>query len=384
MSPVASTERSVFAPVPAFSFSASQLDDCRNFLETRSGSTESVPIVEESQLVMGPDGRILENGYRFNAIGFRALASVLSVGLSQLFNELSGEHVRQFKSLERTTDIAAAVSVYNTTLRVRFDALRERNLLVNHREQTIEGFLGLDHRMLDNSVFLETVRNELADKQPSAEFFRAELLGRELRLYFIDPKSRRTDIYTDPRHSFAGGWYFSNREDTGNAIRASTCVYTRFGAAISPPGVGGRLNHTGADLIGRTSILVSKVAERAIDMDVVAKRVRALASLSLDFSPDRATMEAANEKWIAYLAKFKVPREDAKQIVKNAAVVGADTEPRDPIDVYTKEVLRTRTAYDLFCSILRYSRGHYHTLRDMLQTTALKLLIPDVKSRKSK
>ncbi|NDE17618.1 hypothetical protein EBZ80_22100, partial [bacterium] len=72
------------------------------------------------------------------------------------------------------------------------------------------------------------------------------------------------------------------------------------------------------------------------------------------------------------------------QIVKNAAVVGADIEPRDPIDVYTKEVLRTRTAYDLFCSILRYSRGHYHTLRDMLQTTALKLLIPDVKSRKHK
>ncbi|NDE18126.1 hypothetical protein EBZ80_24725 [bacterium] len=150
-------------------------------------------------------------------------------------------------------------------------------------------------------MFLETVRNELADKQPSAEFFRAELLGRELRLYFIDPKSRRTDIYIDPRHSFAGGWYFSNREDTGNAIRASTCVYTRFGAAISPPGVGGRLNHTGADLIGRTSILAAKVAERAIDMDVVAKRVRALAGLSLEFSPDRATMEAANEKWIAYL-----------------------------------------------------------------------------------
>ena len=368
--------------MPAFSFSAQQLEDCRNFLETRSASTESVPVVEESQLVMGPDGRILESGYRFNAIGFRALTSVLSVGLSQLFNELSGENVRQFKSLDRVTDIAAAVSVYNTTLRVRFEALRERNLLVNHREQTIEGFLGLDHRMLDNSVFLETVRNELGDKQPTAEFFRAELLGRELRLYFIDPATRRTDIYSDPRHTFAGGWYFSNREDTGNAIRASTCVYTRFGAAISPVASGGRLNHTGADLVGRTAILVSKTAEHAIDMTAITKQVRALSNLSLEFSADRGTMDAANEKWLSYLMKFKVTRDDAKQIIKNAAAVGADIEPRNLMDVYTQEALRSRTAYDLFCSILRCSRGNYHTTRDLLQTTAFQLLIPTTKKRK--
>jgi hypothetical protein len=384
MASAGTTVRSVFAPVPAFSFSASQFEECRNFLEARSASTESVPVVDEAQLVMAADGRITESGYRFNPIGFRALSSVLSVGLSQLFNELSGENVRQLKTLGKATDIAAAVSVYNTTLRVRFDALRERNLLVNHRERTIEGFLGLDHRMLDNSVFLETVRNELHDKQPAAEFFRAELLGRELRLYFIDPTSRRTDIYTDPRHTFAAGWYFSNREDTGNAIRASTCLYTKFGVALSSPGSGGRLNHTGADLVGRTAVLAGKVSERVIDMNFVAQRTRALTSLSLEFSDDRASMEAANEKWLSYLMKFKIPREDAKQIIKNTTTVGADIEARDVMDVFTKEVLRTRTAYDLFCSILRCSRGHYHTLRDQLQTTALQILLPETKSRKRK
>lgn len=384
MDSAATTARSIFAPVVAFSFAADQLEECRSFLEARSASTESVPIVEEPQLVMGPDGRILENGYRFNTVGFGALTSALSVGLSQLFNELSGENVRQLKMLGRSTDIAAAVSIYNTTLRVRFDALRERNLLVNHREHAVEGFLGLNHRLLDNSVFLETVTNELNDKQPQAEFFRAELLGRELRLYFIDPKSRRTDIYTDPRHTFAAGWYFSNREDAGNAIRASTCLYTKFGAALSKSGSGGRLNHTGADLVGRTAILAGHIAERAIDMDFVAKRVQELCRLSLDFSPDKTTMDAATDKWVAYLMKFKVPREDAKQIVKNAAVVGADTEPRDPIAIYTKEVLRTRTAYDLFCAILRCSRGQYHVLRDLLQTTALQLLLPELKGRKRK
>lgn len=378
------TVRSVFAPVPAFSFSASQLEECRKFLEMRSASTESVPVVEESQLVMGPDGSIVENGYRFNAIGFRALSSVLSVGLAQLFNELSGENVRQVRTTTRANDIAAAVSIYNTTLRVRFDALRERTLLVNHRERSVEGFLGLDHRMLDNSLFMETVSSELYDKQPQAEFFRAELLGRELRLYFIDPKSRRTDIYTDPRHTFATGWYFSNREDTGNAIRATTCLYTKFGAALSVAGKGGRLNHTGADLVGRTAIMAANVAERSIDMNTVANRVSALMGLSLEFSPDKTTMDAATDKWTSYLMKFKITREDAKQIIRNTAMVGADIEPRDAIDVYTKEVLRQRNAYDLFCSMLRCSRGHYHTLRDLLQTTALELLLPAPKGRKRK
>ncbi len=379
-----SSTRSVFAPVPAFAFSAQQLEDCRNFLSTRTANTESVPIVDESQLLMRADGRIAESGYRFNAIGFRALASGLSAGLAQLFNELSGENVRHIKMLGRDTDIAAAVSVYNTTLRVRFEALRERNLLVNHKEQAIEGFLGLDHRLLDNSVFFEIVLNELTAKQPTAEFFRAELLGRELRLYFIDPATRRSDIHPNSRHTFAAGWYFANREDTGNAIRGNTCLYTKFGVAVEPAGAGARLSHTGADLAGRTAILVSRAADRAIDMSAVAKRVTELMRVSLDFSDDKTTMDAAHEKWLTYLVKFKISRDEAKQLLKTAALVGSDLETRDVLSVYTKEVLRTRTVYDLFCSLLRCSRSQYHVLRDQLQSTALRILLPDIKPRKAK
>lgn len=380
----AASARSVFASVPAFSFAAHQYESCRDFLAARTANTESVPIVDESQLLMSADGRIAESGYRFNSIGFRALASYLSVGLAQLFNELSGENVRNIKTLDRETDIAAAVSVYNTTLRVRFEALRERSLLVNHKEQTIDGFLGLDHRMLDNSVFLDTVISELQAKQPGVEFFRSELLGRELRLYFIDPTTQRSDIYPDKRHTFAGGWYCANREDTGNAVRANTCLYTRFGVAVEPAKAGARLNHTGADLIGRTAILVSRAADRAVDMALVAKRVSELSRLSLGLSDDKATNDAAYDKWATYLAKFKIYREDALQVLKNAALVGSDLEPRDALTVYTKEVLKTRTAYDLFCSMLRCSRGHYHVLRDQLQATALQILLPDIKIKKRK
>ena len=384
MAATGTSVRSVFAPVPSFSFSAAQFDDFRNFLATRSASTETVPIVDEAQLLMRTDGRIAETGYRFNPIGFRALSSALSVGLTQLFNELSGEAVRNINMFGRQSDIAAAVSVYNTTLRVRFEALRERTLLVNHREQTIDGFLGLEHRMLDNTAFLDTVCNELLDKQPAAEFFRAELIGREVRLYFLDPTSRRSDIYTNERHTFAAGWYFSNREDTGNAVRAATCLYTKFGVAIEPPHLNARLYHTGADLLGRTSIMISRTAERAVDMALVAKRIAELDSVSLDFQEDKGTLDAAITKWASYLMKFKVPRETARQIVKNTITVGADLEPRDPLTIYTKEVLQSRTAYDLFCSVLRFSRGQYRVLRDALQATAMQLLIPETKSRKRK
>ena len=115
-----------------------------------------------------------------------------------------------------------------------------------------------------------------------------------------------------------------------------------------------------------------------------AERVAALMRLSMEFSPDKTTMDAATDKWTAYLMKFKITREDAKQIIRNTVMVGADLEPRDAMDVYTKESLRQRTAYDLFCAMLRCSRGHYHTLRDLLQTIALELLLPAPKSRKRK
>jgi hypothetical protein len=161
-------------------------------------------------------------------------------------------------------------------------------------------------------------------------------------------------------------------------------LYTKFGVAVEPAGAGARLSHTGADLAGRTAILVSRAADRAIDMSAVAKRVTELMRVSLDFSDDKTTMDAAHEKWLTYLVKFKISRDEAKQLLKTAALVGSDLETRDVLSVYTKEVLRTRTVYDLFCSLLRCSRSQYHVLRDQLQSTALRILLPDIKPRKAK
>ena len=375
---------SLFAPVPAFAFTAAQFDDCKEFLATRSANTEIVPVVDEAQLSMTADGRLRETSYRFNAIGFAALAGTLATGLNGLFTELSGESMGGMELVERATDIAAAVSIYNTTLRVRFEALRERSLLVNHKEQAIEGFLGLDHRLLENSTFLNIVTNELFDKQPNAEFSRAELVGRALRLYFINPATRRTDIYSDPRHTFAAGWCFSNREDVGNAIHAATCIYTRFGIAVEPPHAAARLAHMGADLSGRTAILISRAAEKEIDMNLVAKQVHRLAHVQLGLSDDKTTNDAANASWTTNLMKFKIAKEEAKRVLKNAAMVGSDLAPRDPLDAYSKETLGSRSGYDLFCSILRCSKNQYHGVRDVLQTTAMKLLIPTIKTERRK
>lgn len=375
---------SIFAPVPAFAFTASQFEDCKEFLANRAANTEVVPVVDEAQLAMAADGRLRETGYRFNAIGFAALSNVLANGLNVLFTELSGENMRGVQLDERGTDVAAAVNIYNITLRVRFEALRERGLMVNHKEQAVEGFLGLDHRLLENSTFLNIVTNELFDKQPTAEFSRAELVGRALRLYFINPATRRTDIYSDPRHTFASGWCFSNREDVGNAIHASTCIYTRFGIAVEPPHSKARLAHMGADLAGRTAILISRTAEKEIDMNLVAKQIQRLSQIKLGFSDDKTTNDAAQATWIANLMKFKITKDEAKRVVKNVVTAGSDLAPRDPIDAYSKETLGARNGYDLFCSILRCSKNQYHGIRDSLQTTAMRLLIPTTKADKRK
>lgn len=375
--PSAQRSRSVFAPVLAVSFSAKQFEDCRDFLAQRTADTESIPIVDEAQLFMAADGRIAENDYRFNAIGFSAVASALSQGLNGVFNDLSGEARARYDISASSGDLSAAVGVYNAVLKARFEFLRERTLLVNHREKTIDGFLGLDHRLLDNSVFFNMVSDEIQLKQPTAEFYRSEIIGRELRIYYIDTKTKRNDIYVDPRHIFAGGWYFSNREDTGFAIRAALCVMTKFGPAIENKRRGMHIRHTGADLLGRAAILIGKTVEREIDMDVVAKNINRLVSTSLNFSDSKNVLEAATANWVDYLGRFKVSREDARQICKNAAMVGADIDPRNPLDVYTKEVMTSRSLYDMFCSILRYSRNQYHTTRDALQSAAMQLLIPN-------
>lgn len=374
--PVIPKSRSVFAPVVALAFNSAQREDCKNFLSQRASDTECIPIVDEAQLVMAADGRIAENGYRFNAIGFAAVANALISGLNPVFNELAGEARNAFKLSFSSGDLATAVSIYNMLLKARFDNLRERTLLVNHREKTIDGFLGLEHRMLDNAVFFTMAAEELDARQPSSTFYRAELIGRELRLYFIDSKTKRNNLYHDPRHVFASGWYFSNREDSGLAVRSSLCVMTKFGAAIEPKSRGSAVRHTGADLVGRAAIMIGKLAERTIDMDAVARGVNRLSTMSLNLSDSTKAREVAMNRWAEYLGRFKISREDSRNICKNAASVGADIDHRNPADLYSREVLANRTAYDLFCSILRYSRNQYHTTRDLLQSAAMEMLLP--------
>jgi hypothetical protein len=374
--PTASKARSVFAPVLALSFNAAQRDDCKSFLAQRSSDTECIPIVDEAQLTMAADGRIAENGYRFNAIGFSAVSNALISGLNPVFNDLTGEARNAFNSSVSTGDLATAVSIYNMVLKSRFDNLRERTLLINHREKTIDGFLGLEHRMLDNAVFFNLAAEELEARQGDAVFYRAELIGRELRLYFIDGKTKRNNLYHDSRHMFAGGWYFSNREDSGLAVRASLCVMTKFGAAIDPKSRGSSVRHAGADLMGRAAIMVAKMVEKNIDMGAVARGVNRIASISLNYSESPKARDAAMAQLVDYLGRFKISREDARQICRNAATVGADIDPRNPMDLYSQEVLSSRTVYDLFCSILRYSRNQYHTTRDLLQSVAMEILLP--------
>ena len=368
--------RSVFAPVLTTSFNSTQFDGCRDFLTQRSAETESIPIVDESQLLMSADGCVAETGYRFNAIGFAAVSNALISGLNSVFNELAGETRYRFAASAANGDLAAGISIYNMALRARFEALRERTLLINHREKTIEGFLGLDHRLLDNAVFFNIVADELRIKQPDAEFYRAEISGREMRLYYADGTTKRNDLYVDPRHTFAGGWYFSNREDTGLAIRANLCLFTKFGAAMETRTKHSGVRHTGADLVGRATSLVIRTTDRGLDMDAVAKNVHRLAATPLGYSPTKTAMDSAIAHWVGYLAKFKINREDARQICKNASAVGSDLDARNPIDVYTKEVMAARNMYDLFCSILRYSRNQYHITRDLLQSAAMDLLLP--------
>jgi hypothetical protein len=71
----------------------------------------------------------------------------------------------------------------------------------------------------------------------------------------------------------------------------------------------------------------------------------------------------------------------ARHIAKNSAMVGADLNPRDPLDVYTKKVLVERTGYDLICSILRHARNQPTYLREKLQAVAMELLLPTKKKK---
>lgn len=365
--------RSVFAPITALSFSAKQEQDCLDLLQKRSANTEIITLSDEAQLRLAADGRLIETGYRFNLLGFLSVTRAICGGLSRVFGDVSGLMSSKLPNPDNCS-IPAAVGIYNIALRTRFELLRERSLLVDHANRAVDGFLGLNHKMLDNAVFLSTILDIMREHDANLQFYRAELVGRELRVYIIDPQSRRTDIYR-PDHVFSSGWYFCNREDSGNSIKALPCLYTKYGIAMEELDTRKRVVHVGADLVGRTAELVRSVYFRRIDMDAIRQRVQALDSQPLGLE-SKSEFSAHVKKWASYLVRFGVPRDMATAIAKNAIQVGKDITPRDPLDVFTEKTLTNRTAYDLVCSVLRHARNLPSNYREKIQSIGMKLLLP--------
>jgi hypothetical protein len=379
MSALSPDHRSIFASVVALSFAAHQEQDCIDFIAKQHANLEVVPISDEAQLTLKADGRISDTNYRFNIISFFAICNAISMGLGRVFGEISGETPSKLAQADLFS-VPAAVSIYNSAMRVKFESLRERNLLINHGFRVIDGFMGLNHRMLDNAAFFELVRERVAQLHPAAAFYRAELVGREFRLYIIDTQTKRTDIYEDPAHTFASGWYFCNREDSGQAIKAIPCLYTRFGIATAAEQNNYRLVHTGSDLFGKTTAMVNRSLESAINMDELKLRVKELCSQKLGFTEDRRQFDAVCGKLVFILTQRGISKPTATNIVKNAANVGADIEARNPLDVFTNKVLAARSAYDLFCAICRHARGQPTDTREKLQVVAMELLFSKSKN----
>jgi hypothetical protein len=371
-------QRSIFASIVALSFSAQQEKDCADFIAKRGTNTEIVPISDEAQLTLKADGRLVESGYRFNLISFLAVCQAISGGLSRVFGEISGEMPSKFVDAD-ICSIPAAVSIYNTALRVRFESLRERSVIIDHSSRAVDGFLGLNHKLLDNAIFFELIKERMAGR--SAAFQRAELVGRELKVYIINPETKCTDVYGDPAHTFASGWYFCNREDSGNSIRAIPCLFTRFGIATLPEQGQYRLVHVGSDLVGKTILMLNRALDYSFNMDDLRKRVPIMCAQKLGFAEDRATREAASNKWGAILLQKGLHKNAVTAIIKNTVEVGADIEPRNPLDVFTNKVMTERNVYDMFCSTCRYARNQPTAIREKLQTVAMELLLPPSKKR---
>lgn len=365
---------SIFASVANFFFSEKEEAGFQTYLAERSANTEVVPIVDYDQLKMAADGRLSDSQYRYTIIGFNAVCNTVAPGLASVFYELSGENPRKVVDNEEF-NVPAAVAIYNTAVRVRFPALTDKSILVTHNEQIAEGFLSVEHKFLDNNIFYTLLQEELTSRQAHANFYRAEMVGREMGVYMMDKESVRTDLLPDKRYLFASGWFFSNREDTGSAVFASPCLFTRFGPAIRRQR-GAKLSHIGADLVGRTTSLVARISHQTIDMDKVRSQVRMLASKKIGFSDDKKEQDIAVGRAVGFLCRYGVRRDYAKIIVQNAGAIGSDLEPRDFSVMYDTRILKNRTLYDLVCSLLRYAKTHPTHTRMALQTAAMDILCP--------
>lgn len=377
MAPTAAGERSLYVKPPQRRFKPGEFEKLDDYLDALEKRTYIDDIKSVTDLAMMPDGRTAA-GNRYTAIGFNQLAYELSPGLSTLVPDIAGCHRKPEDEIERF-DLGAAISVFNSVLSLRFDLLKRQRIVRDGDRMLIDGLLGPKRQYLRNREMLQSASEALLG-QRDIQFYAAELVGRRLALWYRSREPVFTISCRGMAHPFYRGYYFCNSEASGTGLRGTDVYFTKHGCAMSPFRNGTRMAHVGRNFGKRAEKLFGNVVDREPNTKKVQAYLPGLVTTSLNIIGTEEEREQLQMKLVHTLSRGrKISKWVAQDVVQNALHVGADDQPLSGVDLLRAQPFEKRTAYDLFCALIRRSRVLNLERRENVEHVAYELMLGKLK-----
>jgi hypothetical protein len=308
--PDGSNSDSLAVSVKGLMFNSTEYNKLLDFLADQERVTESWLIDDESQIALTRKGKTV-GGDKMSWLALRQICKNLSSGLASSLSDLIGlkravdDMDRPPKMIADPDDdftIGEAATLYNLALKKRFGRLFGFQVVRNTETKVIEAVVGAKYRRISNNDFLSAVSNIIESLDLKFQFRSASMYDRKMSMIYT------LKDYEDC--ALTPGLLISNSEIGDAAIKATTVLIDSTDAIMSAPyGKLGRVAHSGRDLLGKLSQLITGVTSRLTNntftKDGLNKRVESNKAKSLGFKG-----EGEDEERFKQLIEFLTDRCD--------------------------------------------------------------------------
>lgn len=358
-------------------FTRKTQNQLRERLVDLDNTTTIHTIGSEEEFQLDPRGRTKVGGYRFTYLAFAQIAKLMAVGLSKLLPDISGS-ITLPDDREFLVDGGLAIDLWNRMVELRFSLLHNHRVIRNDRTKQIEGVIGNRHQYLENAGFYEAASEIIPKYQPDVNFHGAMIVGRRMAMWFR-AKSAMFELDVDgTRWPFYHGYYFTNGEATGTAVRGALVVFSQAGLCLAPyAAYGGRMTHTGRDFYTRFGQMLMGVVNREVPVAKLHEGAKGLLSTDLGFQPTmmKPDRKQQQRRLVHALTHLGIPKNLAAEVVENALTKGRNLRKgtffphQDVSRVYSK-----RTLLDLLIPLLELARHVDLSRREKIEQAAFDVL----------
>lgn len=370
------SRRKIYTTPRLQTFGPSQVHKLTGVLQQLDQDTTVHHLDDPSEFQLDHEGRTVKDGFQFTAAAFSQVAQQMGPGLSKFIPDITGTAVLP-ESRHTLVDATEAIRFWNHVVDLRFSLFQRYRVIRNVKTRTIEGLVGHKHHYLENLALYREACESIAVHHPNVRAYAASLVGRRLAIWFRSTSSLFTHQVDDEAWPFHYGYYFTNGEATGNAVRGTLAIYSRAGACLGDfKKYGARVCHTGKSFQQRLGQMFAKVIETEIPLDKLRVNSEKMMTQSLGFDPawDKNQRNRHIRKLTHAVTVLGIPNTQAADVVNHALTSGRDRGQNAPTMRQLNILYSQRTLLDLYVPLLWTARETEISRREKIEQAAFDVL----------